>query len=72
MTYTDLYDDASTNVSSENDMCAFQNHFYSFIQNLQKRYISENTCSVNERTRYLCIIHEHTVIDMFGLAADDF
>ena len=31
VTYTDLYNDAATNVSSENDMCAFQNHFYSFI-----------------------------------------
>ena len=71
MTYTDLYNDATTNAVKM--ICVdFKNHFYSFIQNLQKRYISENTCSVNERTRYLSIIHEHTVIDMFGLAADDF
>ena len=43
VTYTDLYDDASTNVSSENDMCAFQTPFlFVYTEPSKKIYIREH------------------------------
>ena len=43
VTYTDLYDDAITNVSNENDMCAFQKPFLSvYTEPSKKIYIREH------------------------------
>ena len=47
-----------------------EDHFYSFYAKTSKTEdVYQNTCSVMH-TRYLRIIHERTVIDMFRLAAD--
>ena len=43
VTYTDLYNDAATNVSSENDMCAFQKPFlFVYTEPSKKIYIREH------------------------------
>ena len=43
VTYTDLYNDATTNVSSKNDMCAFQKPFlFVYTEPSKKIYIREH------------------------------